>query len=159
MQSLVFAALSACALALAIAAAQDTSAGLQVGSMAADPADPVTTPPVATDRGTTAPAVADVAASAPPDVATQVTDLPGPVWTADPVPTMNNGNGSDSGSSSGTTDIAVPVTRAPKRDTTASQSQSDSLAPSDTSGARSVTTAIGTWALVGLLLGLGSILW
>ena len=155
----MFAALSACALALAIAAAQDTSAGGQVGSMAADPADPVTAPPVATDLGTTAPAVADSAAPAAPDVATQVTEAPGPVWAADPVPTMNSGNDSGSGSLGGTSDIAAPVTRAPKRDTTASQSQSDSPTPSDDSGARSVTTAVGTWALVGLLLGLGSILW
>uniref|UniRef100_A0AAV1U9U4 Uncharacterized protein n=1 Tax=Peronospora matthiolae TaxID=2874970 RepID=A0AAV1U9U4_9STRA len=166
MQGIGFSALLACA--LAIAAAQDTNVGEQVGSMAADPsaaviappdttADPsgqVTSPPDTAAPGMAAPVVMDPAAApVPPADTTPVTGAPGPIVAADPVPLVDSG----SGSVGGTTDIATPMTREPKSDKDSSQSQSDSVTRSDDSSAAFATAAIGGWVLIGLL-GLGTML-
>uniref|UniRef100_M4BGS1 Uncharacterized protein n=1 Tax=Hyaloperonospora arabidopsidis (strain Emoy2) TaxID=559515 RepID=M4BGS1_HYAAE len=90
-------------------------------------------------------------APVPPADTTPVTEAPGPVVTADPVPLIDSG----SGSVAGTSDIATPMTREPKSNK--DLSQSDSVTPSDDSSAAFATAAIGGWVLVGLL-GLGTML-
>ncbi|CAI5728509.1 unnamed protein product [Peronospora destructor] len=135
MKSSMFAPLLACS--IAIATAQNTTAGGQEGSMMTDTTTPSTTP-AAPDMA------ASPAAPAPPSIATPVTETPGQVLAGNPSPMTD----SDSGSFANVGDIKSPVT---KRVMDSSRSESSSSVSSEISSAPMLVAAMGVWTVAGLL--------
>ena len=172
MKSRIFAALLACA--IAIAAAQDTTPGGQEGSRMTD-GDPsiATAPDMATSMDTASTATTDAAPAAPTDAAPAaptdaapaaptdaapaaptdadshalpVPEAPNQAQAANPSPRAD----SDSGSFANANNIESPVTKKSQRTLDSSRSESTSSGPSERSSAPMLAAAVGAWTLAGV---------